>query len=61
MFNLIKQYNALLEVDAMTPAERKVSLRRIFNRDIQDNNTLSFRDKKIYPVPREGMDKLEML
>ena len=61
MFNLIKQYNALLEVDAMTPAERKVSLRRIFNRDIQDNNTLSFRNKKIYPVPREGMDKLEML
>ena len=48
MFNLIKQYNALLEVDAMTPAERKVSLRRIFNRDIQDNNTLSFRDKKIW-------------
>lgn len=61
MFNLTKQYNALLEVDAMTPAQRTTSLRRIFNRDIQDNDKLSFRMKKIYPIPREGMDKLEML
>lgn len=61
MFNLIKQYNALLEVDALTPAERNVSLRRIFNRDIQNNSAFSFRSKKIYPVPKEGMDKLEML
>lgn len=61
MFNLTKQYNALLEVDAMSPAQRTASLRRIFNRDIQDNDKFSFRTKRIYPIPREGMDKLEML
>ena len=60
MYNLLKQYNALLEVDSMSPAQRTISLRGVFNRDIQNNNKFSFREKKIYPMPKEGMDKLEM-
>lgn len=61
MYNLLKQYNALLEVDSMSPAQRTISLRGVFNRDIQNNKKFSFREKKIYPIPKEGMDKLEML
>ena len=37
MYNLLKQYNALLEVDSMSPAQRTISLRGVFNRDIQNN------------------------
>jgi len=61
MFNLLKKYNALLEVDMMTPRERTASLRGVFNRDIQNNAAFAFRSKKIYPIPAEGMDKVELL
>lgn len=61
MFNLLKQYNDFLEVDMMSPNERKTSLRRVFDRDIQNNPTFAFRKKKIYPIPQEGMDKIENL
>lgn len=61
MFNLLKRYNALLEVDMMSPADRTRSLRGVFNRDIQNNPSFAFRDKRIYPIPAEGMDKLELL
>lgn len=61
MFNLLKQYNALLEVDMMNPAQRTMSLRGVFNRDIQNNPSFAFREKKIHPVPVEGMDKMDRL
>lgn len=61
MFNLLKKYNALLEVDMMTLAQRTASLRGVFCRDIQNNPFFCFREKKIYPIPSEGMDKVELL
>ena len=61
MFNLLKKYNALLEVDMMSPKERTASLRGVFNRDIQNNATFCFKEKKIYPIPADGMDKMEIL
>lgn len=61
MFNLLKKYNALLEVDMMSPADRTKSLRGVFNRDIQENAAFAFRTKRIYPIPSEDMDKVELL
>jgi hypothetical protein len=61
MFNLLKQYNDFLDVDMMSPNDRKTSLRRVFDRDIQNNPTFAFREKKIYPIPKDGMDKIEIL
>ena len=61
MFNLLKKYNALLEVDMMTPVQRNKSLRGVFDRDIPNNPAFAFRGKKIYPIPAEGMDKVELL
>ena len=61
MFNLLKKYNALLEVDMMSPKERTASLRGVFNRDIQNNASFCFKEKKIYPIPADGMDKMEIL
>ena len=61
MFNLLKTYNALLEVDMLDATQRTRSLRGVFNRDIQDNPAFAFRGKRIYPIPAEGMDKVELL
>ncbi len=61
MFNLLKKYNELLEVDMMSPEQRTRSLRGVFNRDIQDNRNFCFHEKKIFPTPQEGMDKMELL
>jgi len=61
MFNLMKTYNALLEVDAMTPQQRTQSLRKVFDRDIPQNTNFTFRSKKIYPIPSDGQDKIENL
>lgn len=46
MYNLLKQYNALLEVDSMSPAQRTISLRGVFNRDIQNNKNSHFEKRK---------------
>ena len=61
MHNLLKVYNALLEVDAFSPAERTKSLRRVFDRDIPNNEKFGFRGKKIYPIPADGQDKIDLL
>ncbi len=61
MFNLLKHYNELLEVDAMTEPERRQSLRGVFNRDIQDNPDFKFRQMNVSPTPAEGMDKMDNL
>lgn len=52
--NLTKKYNDLLEMLGMSNVQRTQSLRRIFNRDIQDNPNFSFNGKPIYPTPREN-------
>ena len=60
--NLTKKYNDLLDILGMSESQRNDSLRRIFNRDIQDNPAFSFNGKPIYPTPREdGQIEMENL
>jgi len=58
--NLLKKYPELLEISHMTETDRSASLRRVFNRDIQDNNNFSFRNKIINPVKGED-DAMDIL
>lgn len=61
-FNLTKKYNDLLDILGMSEGQRTESLRRIFNRDIQENEYFSFNGKPIYPTPNEdGAIAMEML
>lgn len=55
-FNLLKQYNDLLELVHLSAYDRLKSLRRIFVRDVEMNPTFQFRTKQIYPVKRQGED-----
>lgn len=55
-FNLLKKYNDLLEIGAMSPRDRVKSLRGVFDRDIYNNPKFSFRKKPIYPTPKENGD-----
>lgn len=52
-FNLLKQYPDVLDI-IMSEADRYRSLRGVFNRDIQNNSTFSFRTKRIYPIKEDG-------
>lgn len=61
MFNLLKRYNSLLEVDDLTVPQRIKSLRGVFDRDIPNNPNFAFRTKKIYPIPADGKDKIDLL
>jgi hypothetical protein len=49
-FNLIKTYNQLLEIAHLDEQQKNKSLYAIFKRDIEDNETLNFRGKKIWPI-----------
>lgn len=53
-FNLTKKYNDLLDLLGMNERQRIESLRRIFNRDIEDNPVFTFNGKPIYPTPKEN-------
>lgn len=59
--NLLKKYNELLEINHLSEFERTASLKRIFNRDIADNNDFKFRYKTIRPIKKEGVASLETL
>jgi hypothetical protein len=59
--NLLKIYNQLLEITAMNDAERKKSLKGIFNRDIVENPKFRFQNKSINPTPAEGQDSMDRL
>lgn len=59
-FNLMKKYNHLLEIDAMTERARKHSLSGIFKRDFIDHAN-QFRNKNVHPTSQEGMDTMEIL
>lgn len=61
MLNLLKKYNELLELNVLSPEQKKQSLLRIFNRDIAQNDNFSFQSKKIYPITKEGQDKMKLL
>lgn len=52
--NLIKKYPELLEILHLDNTQRNESLRRIYNRDIEENKNFNFRNKKIYPIKEDG-------
>lgn len=60
--NLTKRYNHLLDLIGMAERQRNESLRRVFNRDIQNNPAFFFNGRPIYPTPREnGLIAMENL
>jgi hypothetical protein len=59
--NLLKKYNALLDIAGMNPKVRTDSLRGIFNRDIQNNTRFRFRGKEIHPTSKDGEIPMETL
>ena len=59
--NLIKKYDAFLEINHFTEAQRKVSLRAVFDRDIADNEDFNFRTKIIRPLKKEDVIDVESL
>ncbi len=52
--NLLKKYPELLEILHLDEAGRNKSLRAVFNRDIQDNANLKFRNKIVFPIKTDG-------
>ena len=52
--NQLKKYNDLLDINGMSPLQRKTSLKGIFNRDITNNCNFKFRKKQITPTPKDG-------
>jgi hypothetical protein len=59
--NLLKKYNQLLELFALTDFQRKQSLRGVFDRDIVNNPCFVFRTKIIKPTPADGQDSMNRL
>jgi hypothetical protein len=59
--NLIKKYPELLELAHYNESQRIESLKRIFIRDIQENENFKFRKKTIRPIKKEGMDSMDVL
>jgi len=53
-FNLIKTYPDLLELIHLSERDGKISLRKIFDRDVTDNHTFMFREKQIRPTKIDG-------
>ena len=51
--NLIKIYNALLDIISMREHERINSLRRIFKRDFEESSPI-FKEKAVYPTPQNN-------
>ena len=59
--NLLKKYNATLELVAMNPNDREKSLRGVFNRDIVNNTSFTFRSRQLNPTPKDGEVPMETL
>ena len=59
--NLIKTYNSLLDIGALSVYQRKQSLLGVFNRDITNNPNFKFLNKQITPTPADGVIKMETL
>lgn len=60
MFNKLKKYNGLLELDGLNVGDRNKSLSGIFQRDFIDS-TPCFRTKTVRPTPKEGKDTMDVL
>ena len=59
--NLIKRYPDLLELAQFNEYDRKISLMGVFKRDIEDNDSFSFRNKKVRPTKKEGESSMQTL
>jgi hypothetical protein len=60
-FVLLKTYNQLLDIVAMSEHDRKISLMKIFDRDFTYNTNLKFRSKQITPTPVDGAIEMATL
>lgn len=52
--NLLKKYPELLEILHLDDHGRNKSLRAVFDRDIQDNPNLRFKNKTVFPIKTDG-------
>lgn len=59
--NLIKIYNALLDIHALNAYQRSASLMGIFNRDIANHPNFCFRNRPITPTPKDGVIEMQTL
>ena len=59
--NLLKRYNELLDLLALTEYQRKQSLLGVFNQDIVNNTNFKFKTKQILPTPTDGVISMETL
>lgn len=59
--NQIKVYSDLLELSYMNEQQRTASLRKIFERDIENNDSFKFREKCIRPIKKDGKPALDVL
>jgi len=59
--NLLKKYPELLDIIHLSEKERTKSLRKIFNRDIEENNDFKFRSKQIRPIKIDGEISMDTL
>lgn len=59
--NLIRSYNQLLELIALTAPQRQLSLRGVFDRDFTNNPNLQFRNIQVTPTPADGAIEMATL
>jgi len=59
MLNLTKNYADLLDLIGLNGPQINESLRRIFNRDVQENNNFKFLTKVIRPIKVDGQPSLD--
>lgn len=59
--NLLRVYNSYLDLLHLTEAQRRASLRGVFDRDIANNTSFLFREKLIRPLKKEGEIDMETL
>jgi hypothetical protein len=57
--NQIKKYSDLLEIMHLNEYQRIVSLRAIYDRDIQENEKLAFQTKIIRPIKKDGQPSFD--
>lgn len=59
MFNQNKMYPELLDIISYSPNARMEVLRKIYERDIQENDKFKFRGVQIFPVKSDGKDEMD--
>lgn len=59
--NLLRRYPEFLEILHLFERDRTTTLRKIFDRDIENNTSLNFRSKIIRPIKRDGQIDMDTL